>query len=40
MLTYGPENWWQHEDGLVAVTNELIKFGFYWWHYGLVPWQC
>lgn len=39
-LTYGPDNWWQHEDGLVAVTNELIKFGFYWWRYGLIPWQC
>ena len=40
MLTYGPDNWWQHEDGLVAVTNELIKTGFYWWRYGLSPWRC
>jgi len=40
MLTYGPGNWWQHEDGLVAVTNELIKTGFYWWRYGLIPWRC
>jgi uncharacterized SAM-binding protein YcdF (DUF218 family) len=39
-LTYGPDDWWQSEDGLVAVINELIKFGFYWWQYGLVPWHC
>lgn len=39
-LTYGPDNWWQQENGLVAVINELIKFGFYWWQYGLVPWRC
>ena len=35
-----PKNRWQHEDGLVAVTDELIKFGFYWWHYGLASWRC
>ncbi len=39
-LTYGPNDWWQREDGLVAVVNEYIKTGFYWWHYGLAPWQC
>ena len=39
VLTYGPHDWWRREDGLVAVVNELIKFGFYWWQYGLAPWQ-
>lgn len=36
-VSCGPENWWQSEEGLVAVVNELIKFGYYWWRYGLVP---
>ena len=40
MLTYGPDNWWQQEDGLVAVVNEMIKFGFYGVRYGLAPWRC
>lgn len=35
-----PDNWWQHEGGLVEVINELIKFGFYWWRHGLAPWSC
>jgi len=38
-LSCGPENWWQKEAGLVAVVNELIKFGYYWWRYGLFPWH-
>lgn len=38
--TYGPANWWQQEEGLVDVLSELIKFGFYWWRYGLAPWRC
>jgi len=37
---YRPEDWWQNEEGLVAVINELIRFGFYWARYGLVPWSC
>lgn len=39
-LTYGPNDWWRQENGLVAVVNEYIKTGFYWWRYGLAPWQC
>jgi UDP-N-acetylmuramyl pentapeptide phosphotransferase/UDP-N-acetylglucosamine-1-phosphate transferase/uncharacterized SAM-binding protein YcdF (DUF218 family) len=39
-LTYGPNDWWRQEDGLVAVVNEYIKTGFYWWRYGLAPWGC
>ena len=38
--TFGPDSWWHNEEGLLDVTNELIKIGFYWWKYGLVPWQC
>jgi uncharacterized SAM-binding protein YcdF (DUF218 family) len=37
---YGPDDWWRHEDGLVFVVNELLKFGHYWWQYGLRPWKC
>lgn len=39
-VPYGPENWWQKEEGLVAVSNELLKFGLYWWKYGLAPFEC
>jgi len=39
-LTYGPNDWWRQEDGLVAVVNEYIKMGFYCWRYGLAPWRC
>jgi len=39
-VAYNPDNWWHSEDGLVSVVNELVKFGFYWWHYGVAPWQC
>ena len=26
---YGAKDWWQHERGLLAFQNELIKFGYY-----------
>ena len=29
--------WWQTEEGLVAVFNELIKLAFYWARYGITP---
>ena len=29
--------WWQTEEGLVAVFNEVIKLVFYWVRYGIVP---
>jgi len=29
--------WWQTEEGLVAVFNEVIKLVFYWARYGIVP---
>lgn len=38
--TFGPDNWWRTEEGLMDVVNEYIKIGYYWLHYGLVPWQC
>ena len=38
--TFGPEQWWRNEEGLLDVSNEIIKFGFYWVQYGLAPWQC
>ncbi|MCL5994968.1 MAG: YdcF family protein [Chloroflexi bacterium] len=39
-VTFGPDNWWRNEEGFMDVVNEYIKFGFYWLHYGLAPWQC
>ncbi|MCL4504489.1 MAG: hypothetical protein M1434_09830 [Chloroflexi bacterium] len=38
--TFGPDSWWRNEEGLMDVTNELIKIGYYWVEYGLSPWQC
>jgi uncharacterized SAM-binding protein YcdF (DUF218 family) len=38
--TFGPDNWWRNEEGLMDVISEYIKFAFYWVHYGLAPWQC
>ena len=29
--------WWQTEEGLVAVFNEVIKLAFYWAKYGITP---
>jgi uncharacterized SAM-binding protein YcdF (DUF218 family) len=29
--------WWQTEEGLVAVFNEVIKLAFYWVKYGIAP---
>lgn len=29
--------WWQDEDDLVAVVNEVLKLGFYWVKYGVAP---
>jgi len=29
--------WWQTEEGLIAVFNEVIKLVFYWARYGIVP---
>ena len=28
-LEYASTNWWQHEEGLIAFENELIKYGYY-----------
>jgi Fuc2NAc and GlcNAc transferase len=39
-LTYGPGDWWHNEDGLVAVSTELIKFSLYRLKYDLTPWRC
>jgi uncharacterized SAM-binding protein YcdF (DUF218 family) len=37
---YDADSWWKHEHGLVSVVNEIIKGGYYWWSYGLAPWEC
>ena len=37
---HSADNWWRSEQGLMAVSNELIKGGFYWWRYGVGPWGC
>jgi uncharacterized SAM-binding protein YcdF (DUF218 family) len=30
---YSARDWWQHEEGLIAFQNEVIKFAFYRVHY-------
>ena len=34
---YDAARWWQTEEGLVAVLNEMIKLVFYWVRYGIAP---
>jgi uncharacterized SAM-binding protein YcdF (DUF218 family) len=34
---YDAGRWWQTEEGLVTVLNEVIKLGFYWAKYGITP---
>jgi len=34
---YDASRWWQTEEGLVAVFNEVIKLGFYWAKYRITP---
>lgn len=29
--------WWQNEDDLVTVVNEVLKLAFYWAKYGIAP---
>ena len=31
--------WWQTEEGLVSVFNEVIKLAFYWAKYGITPFE-
>ena len=31
--------WWQTEEGLIAVFNEVIKLAFYWAQYGITPFE-
>jgi uncharacterized SAM-binding protein YcdF (DUF218 family) len=31
------DRWWQTEEGLVAVFNEVLKLVFYWVRYGIAP---
>ncbi|HRY47644.1 MAG TPA: YdcF family protein [Candidatus Paceibacterota bacterium] len=30
---YSLDDWWQHEEGLIAFQNELVKITFYWLKY-------
>jgi len=34
---YDARRWWQNEEGLVAVFNEVLKLAFYWAKYGITP---
>ena len=34
---YDASRWWQTEEGLVTVFNEVIKLAFYWARYGIAP---
>ena len=34
---YDAARWWQTERGLVAVSSEVLKLGFYWARYGIRP---
>ena len=36
---YDAARWWQTEEGLVAVFNEVIKLGFYWAQNGIIPFE-
>ena len=36
---YDAGRWWQTEEGLVAVFNEVIKLAFYWAKYGITPFE-
>ncbi len=29
-LDYNADNWWQHEEGVIAFQNEVVKFAYYW----------
>ena len=35
--SYDAARWWQTEEGLIAVFNEVIKLIFYWARYGIAP---
>ena len=28
-LEYGPDDWWQHEQGVVSFQNEVLKYLYY-----------
>ena len=30
---YTAANWWQHEQGLIAFQNEIVKYAYYRWKY-------
>ena len=34
---YDAGRWWQTEEGLVGVFNEVLKLAFYWARYGIAP---
>jgi uncharacterized SAM-binding protein YcdF (DUF218 family) len=36
---YDAGYWWQTEEGLVAVFNEVLKLAFYWAAYGITPFE-
>jgi len=36
---YDASRWWQNEHSLVAVFNEVLKLIFYWFKYGIAPFE-
>ena len=34
---YDASHWWQTEEGLIAVFNEVLKLAFYWVRFGIAP---
>jgi hypothetical protein len=36
-VLYAAWRWWSNEDSPVFVLSELMKLGFYWKHYGVLP---
>lgn len=38
--SFGPTTWWHSETGRTMVTRELLKSGYYWLRYGMVPCCC
>lgn len=34
---FHPERWWDEEESLLAVVQELLKLSFYWRQYGIAP---
>lgn len=38
-IRYGPDTWWEYEEGRKNVLRELAKLGAYWILYDMEPWH-